>query len=80
MRVARNTQHALQAGLAKSSNESKEVAPEEKKTEYVVFALVPIFCIVGLCGIFICNFMKKKGYRCISEKSDEETSNGKLGK
>lgn len=78
MRVARNTQHALQAGLAKSSNESKEVAPEEKKTEYVVFALVPIFCIVGLCGIFICNFMKKKGYRCISEKSDEETSNGKL--
>ncbi|XP_051882637.1 tumor necrosis factor receptor superfamily member 19L [Pristis pectinata] len=78
VRVARNTQHAHQAGLSKSSNESKEVAQEEKHTEYVVFALVPVFCIVGLCGIFICNFLKKKGYRCTSEKSDEESSNGKL--
>ncbi|XP_078259125.1 tumor necrosis factor receptor superfamily member 19L isoform X2 [Rhinoraja longicauda] len=76
--MARNTQYAQQAGLSKSSNESKEVAQEEKHTEYAVFVLVPIFCVVGLCGIFICNFLKKKGYRCISEKSDEETPNGKL--
>ncbi|XP_072900108.1 tumor necrosis factor receptor superfamily member 19L [Hemitrygon akajei] len=78
IRVARNTQHTHQAGLSKSSNESKEVTHDEKHTEFVVFALVPVFCVVGLCGIFICNALKKKGYRCTSEKSDEESPNGKL--
>ncbi|XP_069747895.1 tumor necrosis factor receptor superfamily member 19L isoform X2 [Narcine bancroftii] len=78
LRVARNTQHAPQAGLSKSSNESKMVAQEKKRTEYAVFALVPVFCIVGLCGILICNLLKKKGYHCTSEKSDEENTNRKL--
>ncbi|XP_056121881.1 tumor necrosis factor receptor superfamily member 19L [Rhinichthys klamathensis goyatoka] len=42
--------------------------PEEKSAEYAVFALVPIFCVMGLLGILICNLLKKKGYRCNAEK------------
>ncbi|XP_040903139.1 tumor necrosis factor receptor superfamily member 19L isoform X3 [Toxotes jaculatrix] len=49
---------------------------EEKTAEYAVFALVPIFCVMGLLGILICNILKKKGYRCTAEKEggDEETA------
>lgn len=49
---------------------------EEKTAEYAVFALVPIFCIMGLLGILICNILKKKGYNCTAEKEgrDEETA------
>lgn len=49
---------------------------EEKSAEYAVFALVPIFCVMGLLGILICNILKKKGYRCSADKEggDEETA------
>lgn len=49
---------------------------EEKSAEYAVFALVPVFCIMGLLGILICNILKKKGYRCSKDKEggDEETA------
>ncbi|KAL6116230.1 relt [Pungitius sinensis] len=49
---------------------------EEKTAEYAVFALVPIFCVMGLLGILICNILKKKGYRCSADKEggDEETT------
>ncbi|KAM9853270.1 tumor necrosis factor receptor superfamily member 19L isoform 2-T2 [Aulostomus maculatus] len=49
---------------------------EEKTAEYAVFALVPIFCVMGLLGILICNILKKKGYRCSADKEggDEETA------
>lgn len=49
---------------------------EEKTPEYAVFALVPVFCVMGLLGILICNILKKKGYRCSSDKEggDEETA------
>ncbi|XP_046892294.1 LOW QUALITY PROTEIN: tumor necrosis factor receptor superfamily member 19L [Hypomesus transpacificus] len=49
---------------------------EEKTAEYAVFALVPIFCVMGLLGILICNILKKKGYRCTAEKEgmDEENA------
>ncbi|XP_056139894.1 tumor necrosis factor receptor superfamily member 19L [Lampris incognitus] len=49
---------------------------EEKTAEYAVFALVPIFCVMGLLGILICNILKKKGYRCTAEKEggEEETA------
>ncbi|KAL2096488.1 hypothetical protein ACEWY4_008636 [Coilia grayii] len=62
------------AGMA-APNATNVRSPEEKTTEYAVFALVPIFCIMGLLGILICNLLKKKGYRCSSEKEggDEET-------
>uniref|UniRef100_A0A8C8F379 TNFR-Cys domain-containing protein n=1 Tax=Oncorhynchus tshawytscha TaxID=74940 RepID=A0A8C8F379_ONCTS len=51
-------------------------SPEEKSTEYAVFALVPIFCVMGLLGILICNILKKKGYNCTAEKEggDEENA------
>ncbi|CAL8361546.1 unnamed protein product [Merluccius merluccius] len=49
---------------------------EEKTAEYAVFALVPVFCVMGLLGILICNILKKKGYRCTAEKEggDQETA------
>ncbi|XP_055751053.1 tumor necrosis factor receptor superfamily member 19L-like isoform X2 [Salvelinus fontinalis] len=51
-------------------------SPEEKSTEYAVFVLVPIFCVMGLLGILICNILKKKGYNCTAEKEggDEENA------
>ncbi|CAL8351214.1 unnamed protein product [Lota lota] len=49
---------------------------EEKTAEYAVFALVPVFCVMGLLGILICNILKKKGFHCTAEKEggDEETA------
>lgn len=55
-------------------NETVVRSAEEKTAEYAVFALVPVFCVMGLLGILICNILKKKGYRCTAEKEggDEE--------
>ncbi|KAL1257173.1 hypothetical protein QQF64_012718 [Cirrhinus molitorella] len=50
------------------ANATSVQSPEEKSTEYAVFALVPIFCVMGLLGVLICNLLKKKGYRCNAEK------------
>lgn len=58
---------SIRAG-AGSGNTTSVQAPEEKTTEYAVFALVPVFCVMGLLGILICNLLKKKGYRCSAEK------------
>lgn len=63
--VVRSTPNRSGVGGANSTNVQ---SPEEKSTEYAVFALVPIFCVMGLLGIFICNLLKKKGYRCNAEK------------
>ncbi|XP_061781836.1 tumor necrosis factor receptor superfamily member 19L isoform X1 [Nerophis lumbriciformis] len=49
-------------------NDTVVRSAEEKTAEYAVFALVPIFCVVGLLGILICNILKKKGYRCNADK------------
>ncbi len=54
------------------ANATSVQGPEEKSTEYAVFALVPIFCVMGLLGILICNLLKKKGYRCNAEKDGED--------
>ncbi|KAF6720901.1 Tumor necrosis factor receptor superfamily member 19L [Oryzias melastigma] len=56
------------AGLA---NSTVVRSAEEKTTEYAVFALVPVFCVMGLLGILICNILKKKGYNCTAEKEEE---------
>lgn len=48
---------------------------EEKSAEYAVFALVPIFCVMGLLGILICNILKKKGYRCTADKEGADLDN-----
>uniref|UniRef100_A0A8D1CMP8 RELT like 1 n=1 Tax=Sus scrofa TaxID=9823 RepID=A0A8D1CMP8_PIG len=35
--------------------------------EYIAYALVPVFFIMGLFGVLICHLLKKKGYRCTTE-------------
>ncbi|KAG5837063.1 hypothetical protein ANANG_G00235290 [Anguilla anguilla] len=70
---ARGTERGLPGPAA---NGTSTQGPEEKSTEYAVFALVPIFCVMGLLGILICNTLKKKGYRCSADKEggDEEAA------
>lgn len=74
VRVARNA--ANSAPRVAAANGTSTQGPEEKSTEYAVFALVPIFCVMGLLGILICNILKKKGYRCSADKEggDEEAA------
>ncbi|KAK2541306.1 Rell1 [Columba guinea] len=43
--------------------------------EYIAFALVPVFFIMGLLGILICHVLKKKGYRCTTEAEPVEEEN-----
>lgn len=63
-------------GAAGAANSTVVRSAEEKTAEYAVFALVPVFCIMGLMGILICNILKKKGYNCTAEKEggDEESA------
>ncbi|KAL7870744.1 hypothetical protein SRHO_G00082410 [Serrasalmus rhombeus] len=71
--AGKSTPHGSGVGVANATNVR---SPEEKSTEYAVFALVPIFCVMGLLGILICNLLKKKGYQCTAEKEsgDEEAA------
>lgn len=64
------------AGAGEPINGTVVRSPEEKTAEYAVFALVPVFCVMGLLGILICNILKKKGYRCTADKEggDEEAA------
>uniref|UniRef100_A0A3B3XE14 TNFR-Cys domain-containing protein n=1 Tax=Poecilia mexicana TaxID=48701 RepID=A0A3B3XE14_9TELE len=64
------------SGTGGPANSTVVRSAEEKTAEYAVFALVPVFCIMGLLGILICNILKKKGYNCTAEKEgrDEETA------
>lgn len=55
-----------------AANATRAQGSDEKTTEYAVFALVPIFCVMGLLGILICNILKKKGYRCSADKEGDE--------
>ncbi|XP_075448844.1 tumor necrosis factor receptor superfamily member 19L isoform X4 [Ascaphus truei] len=56
-------------------NGTKEGVYGDSRTEYAVLAIVPVFCMMGLLGIFFCNLLKKKGYHCTSQKElDEEAS------
>uniref|UniRef100_A0A3P9QAL2 RELT TNF receptor n=1 Tax=Poecilia reticulata TaxID=8081 RepID=A0A3P9QAL2_POERE len=68
--------HSLNFGAGGPANSTVVRSAEEKTAEYAVFALVPVFCIMGLLGILICNILKKKGYNCTAEKEgrDEETA------
>jgi tumor necrosis factor receptor superfamily protein 19-like len=33
-----------------------------------VIAIVPVFCLMGLLGILVCNLLKRKGYHCTAQK------------
>lgn len=50
--------------------------------EYIAYALVPVFFIMGLFGVLICHLLKKKGYRCTTEAEQdiEEEKVEKIGK
>ncbi|KAK1336098.1 hypothetical protein QTO34_003898 [Cnephaeus nilssonii] len=42
--------------------------PEETAAPYAVIAIVPVFCLMGLLGILVCNLLKRKGYHCTANK------------
>lgn len=78
MRSRRNAGKSAHVGGAGSggagvggANSTAVHAAEEKTTEYAVFALVPVFCMMGLLGVLICNLLKKKGYKCAEKDSAE---------
>lgn len=74
LRPARTVVKDTPTGTGGPVNGTVVRSAEEKTAEYAVFALVPIFCVMGLLGILICNILKKKGYHCIPDKEggDEE--------
>ncbi|KAM8801510.1 RELT-like protein 1 [Rhynchonycteris naso] len=47
--------------------------------EYIAYALVPVFFVMGLFGVFICHLLKKKGYRCTTE-AEQDVEEEKLEK
>ncbi|XP_077154870.1 tumor necrosis factor receptor superfamily member 19L [Ranitomeya variabilis] len=55
-----------------TQNGTRKGVPEESGAQYAVLAIVPVFCMMGLAGILLCNVLKKKGYRCTSQKVEEE--------
>lgn len=50
---------------------------EETPPLYIIFVVVFLFFLTGLCGFLFCHLLKKKGYRCHME--DEEEVEEKLG-
>lgn len=74
VRMVRTVGKGPSGGAGGPANSTVVRSAEEKTAEYAVFALVPIFCVMGLLGILICNILKKKGYNCTAEKEggDEE--------
>ncbi|XP_029026271.1 tumor necrosis factor receptor superfamily member 19L isoform X2 [Betta splendens] len=73
-RAVRTVGNGPSGSAGAAANGTVVRSAEEKSAEYAVFALVPVFCVMGLLGILICNILKKKGYRCTAEKEggDEE--------
>ncbi|XP_041532246.1 tumor necrosis factor receptor superfamily member 19L isoform X1 [Microtus oregoni] len=51
-----------------SGNGTRAGGPEETATQYAVIAIVPVFCLMGLLGILVCNLLKRKGYHCTAHK------------
>lgn len=49
-------------------NSTRAGSPEETAAQYAVIAIVPIFCLMGLLGILVCNLLKRKGYHCTAQK------------
>ncbi|XP_037534402.1 tumor necrosis factor receptor superfamily member 19L [Nematolebias whitei] len=76
VRAVRTVDKGPSGGTGGPANSTVVRSAEEKTAEYAVFALVPVFCIMGLMGILICNILKKKGYNCTAEKEggDEESA------
>ncbi|KAI4581254.1 hypothetical protein MJG53_020842, partial [Ovis ammon polii x Ovis aries] len=71
-RVRRGVEVAAGAGSAgetwQPGNSTRAGSPEETAAQYAVIAIVPIFCLMGLLGILVCNLLKRKGYHCTAQK------------
>lgn len=61
---------SLQTATLTTKNPSDDGKTEHP--EYIAFALVPVFFIMGLLGILICHVLQKKGYRCTTEAEQVE--------
>lgn len=57
-------------------NGTRAGGPEETATQYAVIAIVPVFCLMGLLGILVCNLLKRKGYHCTAQKEVGPSSGG----
>uniref|UniRef100_A0A0P6JM62 RELT-like protein 1 n=1 Tax=Heterocephalus glaber TaxID=10181 RepID=A0A0P6JM62_HETGA len=75
---------AMSSPLAASDSGSSHMLPSRTETtpspandtgnghpEYIAYALVPVFFIMGLFGVLICHLLKKKGYRCTTEAEQD---------
>ncbi|NXH91631.1 RELL1 protein, partial [Edolisoma coerulescens] len=62
--------HGLQTTTLTTKTDGNDGKAEH--LEYIAFALVPVFFIMGLLGILICHVLKKKGYRCTTEAEEVE--------
>lgn len=71
-RARRGVEVAAGAGSAgetrQPGNSTRAGSPEETAAQYAVIAIVPIFCLMGLLGILVCNLLKRKGYHCTAQK------------
>lgn len=57
-------------------NGTRAGSPEETAAQYAVIAIVPVFCLMGLLGILVCNLLKRKGYHCTAQKEVGPGSGG----
>ncbi|XP_075775672.1 tumor necrosis factor receptor superfamily member 19L isoform X1 [Pelodiscus sinensis] len=71
-RLVRNVEARHRRDERAASNGTREGKREEKATQYAVLAIVPVFCLMGLLGILVCNLLKKKGYHCTAHKETDE--------
>ncbi|XP_004382004.1 tumor necrosis factor receptor superfamily member 19L [Trichechus manatus latirostris] len=71
-RARRGVEVAAGAGSSgetrQSGNGTRAGSPEETAAQYAVVAIVPVFCLMGLLGILVCNLLKRKGYHCTAHK------------
>ncbi|XP_045433711.1 tumor necrosis factor receptor superfamily member 19L isoform X2 [Pipistrellus kuhlii] len=68
-RGAEGAAGARGAGEARPpGNGTRAGGPEETAAPYAVIAIVPVFCLMGLLGILVCNLLKRKGYHCTANK------------
>uniref|UniRef100_A0A8D1UD14 Tumor necrosis factor receptor superfamily member 19L n=1 Tax=Sus scrofa TaxID=9823 RepID=A0A8D1UD14_PIG len=57
-------------------NGTRASSAEETAAQYAVIAIVPVFCLMGLLGILVCNLLKRKGYHCTAHKEVEPGPGG----
>uniref|UniRef100_A0A8C3YD64 Tumor necrosis factor receptor superfamily member 19L n=1 Tax=Catagonus wagneri TaxID=51154 RepID=A0A8C3YD64_9CETA len=57
-------------------NGTRAGTAEETAAQYAVIAIVPVFCLMGLLGILVCNLLQRKGYHCTAHKELEPGPGG----